>query len=105
LTRSRRQQLYSGFPAPRSAVAGRSHGQTRARDARCVATPWTLESRSVPGAAEALYQPIQWQRDANRASNIETNRTQFYHDATVDEHNPLDAMRLRVIEPHHITNP
>jgi hypothetical protein len=37
--------------------------------------------------------------------NVETNRTQLNHDATVDEHNPLDAMRLRVVEPNNITSP
>jgi hypothetical protein len=60
--------------------------------------------RSIPGAAEALYQPIHWQRDANRVGNVETNRAQLNHDATIDEHNPLDTMRLQVIEPNNITS-
>jgi hypothetical protein len=37
--------------------------------------------------------------------NVETNRTQLNHDATVDEHNPLDTMRLRILEPNNITSP
>jgi hypothetical protein len=35
----------------------------------------------------------------------QTNRTQLNHAATVDEHNPLDTMRLRVVEPNNITSP
>jgi hypothetical protein len=45
------------------------------------------------------------QRDPHRVRNVETNRTQLNHDATVDEHNPLDTMRLRVVEPNNITSP
>jgi hypothetical protein len=60
---------------------------------------------SVCGRAEAIYAPIHRQRDANRVGNIETNRPQLNHDATLDEHNPLDAMRLRVVEPNNITSP
>jgi hypothetical protein len=60
---------------------------------------------SIRGGAEALYQPIPRQRNANRVGNVETNRTQLNHDATVDEHNPSDTMRLRVVEPNNITSP
>jgi hypothetical protein len=69
--------------------------------------PNTSESSprsSIPGPAEWLYQPIHRQRDANCVGNVETNRTQLNHDATVDEHNPLDTMRLRVVEPNNITS-
>jgi hypothetical protein len=62
-------------------------------------------SGSIPGRAKALYQPIHGQRDANRVGNVETNRTQLNHDTTVDEHNPLDTMRLRILEPNNITSP
>jgi hypothetical protein len=34
---------------------------------------------------------------------FETNRPQLNDDATVDERNPLDAMRLPVVEPNNIT--
>jgi hypothetical protein len=44
-------------------------------------------------------------RLANGIGNVETNRTQLNHNATVDEHNPLDTMRLRVVEPNNITSP
>jgi hypothetical protein len=59
---------------------------------------------SLPCPAEALYQPIYRQPDANCVGNVETNRTPLNQDATVDEHNPLDTMRLRVIEPNNITS-
>ena len=58
----------------------------------------------IAGPAEALYQPIRRQRDANRVGNVETHRTQLHHHATIDEHNPVDTMRVRVIEPHNITS-
>jgi hypothetical protein len=41
----------------------------------------------------------------NCRSSVETNRAQLNNDATVDERNPLDAMRLRVVEPNNITSP
>jgi hypothetical protein len=62
-------------------------------------------SRTTRGRAKAPYQPIQPQRDANRVGNVETNRTQLNHDQPVDEHNPLDTMRLWVVEPNNITSP
>jgi hypothetical protein len=43
------------------------------------------------------------QPDQNRVWDVETNRPQLNDDATVDERNPLDAMRLRVVEPNNIT--
>jgi hypothetical protein len=60
---------------------------------------------SIAGPAEAVHQPICWQRDAKGIGHVQTNRPQVYHDATVGEHDPLDAMRLRVIEPNNITSP
>jgi hypothetical protein len=42
---------------------------------------------------------------ANRVGNVETNRTWLNNDKPVDEHNPLDTMRLRVVEPNNITSP
>jgi hypothetical protein len=62
-------------------------------------------SGSIPDPPEAIHQPIHRKRDTKRIGNIKTNRPQFNHDATVGEHDPLDAMRLRVIEPNHITSP
>lgn len=60
---------------------------------------------SLRGRAEALYQPIPRQRNANSVANVETNRTQLNHNATVDDDNPLDTMRLRVVEPNNIPSP
>jgi hypothetical protein len=60
---------------------------------------------SVCGRAEATYEPVLGQRDPNRVGDVETNRPQLNDDATVDERNPLDAMRLRVVEPNSITSP
>ena len=59
---------------------------------------------SIHGPAESLDQPIHRQRNANCVGNIETNRTQLHHDATVAEYNPLDTMRLRIVEPNNITS-
>jgi hypothetical protein len=39
------------------------------------------------------------------SGNVETNRTQRNPDATVDEHNPVHALRFRVLEPNDITSP
>jgi hypothetical protein len=95
LTRSRSQHSYSGF-----AVTARSLGQTRFR---CALSRYAVDLRR---AAQLLALPrrstsLSAGSDANRVGNVETNRTQLNHDATVDEHNPLDTMRLRVIEPQH----
>ena len=60
--------------------------------------------RSISGPTESRYQPIHRQRDPNCVGNVETNRTQLNHDATIDEHNPLDTMRLQVIKPNNITS-
>jgi hypothetical protein len=60
---------------------------------------------SVRGRAEALYQPILRQRDANRVGNIETNGPQLHHGTTIDKHHPLDTMRLRIVEANNITSP
>ena len=60
---------------------------------------------SLCGRAEATYEPVPGQRDPNRVGDVETNRPQLNDDATVDERNPLDAMRLRVVEPNNITSP
>ena len=62
-------------------------------------------SGSLRGRAEASYEPVLGQRDPNRVGDVETNRAQLNDDATVDERNPLDAMRLRVVEPNNITSP
>jgi hypothetical protein len=59
----------------------------------------------IHGRAQALNQPIHWQRDANRVGNVETNRTQLNHNKPGGELNPLDTMRLRVVEPNDITSP
>ena len=60
---------------------------------------------SVRCRAEATYEPVLRQRDPNRVGDVETNRAQLNDDATVDERNPLDAMRLRAVEPNNITSP
>jgi hypothetical protein len=64
-----------------------------------------LAPAQIRGRAEATYQPVPRQRDPNRVGDVETNRAQLNDDATVDERNPLDAMRLRVVEPNNITSP
>jgi hypothetical protein len=63
------------------------------------------QAASIHGRAKALNQPIHRQRDANRVGNVETNRTQLNHNQPVGELNPLDTMRLRVVEPNNITSP
>jgi hypothetical protein len=68
-------------------------------------TPESLPDGSIRGGAEALYPTIPRKRNANRVRNVETNRTQLNHNATVDDHDPLNPMRLRVIEPNNIINP
>jgi len=74
-------------------------GLTSARAPACDASPG-----SIRGRAEATYQPVPWQRDPNRVGDVETSRAQLNDDATVDERDPLDAMRLRVIQPNNITS-
>jgi hypothetical protein len=65
----------------------------------------SASSSSARCRAEATHQPVLRQRDQNRVGDVETNRAQLNDDAAVDERNPLDAMRLRVVEPNNITSP
>jgi hypothetical protein len=60
---------------------------------------------SIRGGAEATYEPVLRQREANGLRNLETNRAEFQDDAGVDAHHPLYPVRLRVVESNNVTNP
>src|SRR5262245_41624773 len=82
----------------------RSHQLPQLKD-RPARTPAAVgPPRSLRGRAEATYQPVIAQRDANGLRHLETNRPQLQHDPAVDMHRALYPLRLRVVESHHITH-
>jgi hypothetical protein len=91
-----RPAALAACPAPSSAAAPQASAGAQARDA---------SPGSIRGRTEATYEPVPRQRDPNRVGDVETNRAQLNDDATLDERNPLDAMRLRVVDPNNITRP
>jgi hypothetical protein len=62
----------------------------------------SAHSAAVPRRSTSLS-PGNVTRTAS--ANVETNRTQLNHNATVDDDNPLDTMRLRVVEPNNTPSP
>jgi hypothetical protein len=58
---------------------------------------------SLRGRAEATYEPVIGQRDANGLRHLETITAKLQHDPSVDVHRALDPLRLRVVESHHVT--
>ena len=57
---------------------------------------------SLRGRAEATYEPVIGQRDANTLRHLKTNRPQLQHDPAVDVDRALYQLRLRVVESHHV---
>jgi hypothetical protein len=58
---------------------------------------------SIRGRAEATYEAVLRQRDANSLRNLETNRPQLQHDAAADTHRALYLVRLGVVESNNVT--
>jgi hypothetical protein len=63
-----------------------------------------VSARLLRGRAEATYEPVIGQRDANRLRHLQTNRPQLQHDPAVDVHRALHPLRLRVVDSHHVTH-
>jgi hypothetical protein len=60
---------------------------------------------SIGGCAKAGYEPVLRQRNPRGVGDREPNWPQFGHDARVDVLDPLNTMRLRVVQPNDVPSP
>jgi hypothetical protein len=93
-TRRVRHEFLLLRPAQSSAAAAQRSAGAQA----AVCPPGSLRAR-----AEATYEPVIGQRDANGLRHLETNRLQLQHDPPVDVHRALYPLRLRGrrVAPRH----